>query len=190
LGTDSEPAHDPGRVSARSPLAPHLHRLRSTLARLRGELDLAELDGRAPSEAAFSALGDALQILSAIEAIALGNPVRVVVVDDDERLAELTARRLRGRGLLAESTADLDASLEAARSGARLVVDYGVLANQEGAHVEAALSTSGAIVVSGSVSEADRRRALAMGAAAFMVKPVEIDALVELLRREPEAKRR
>ncbi len=61
-------------------LAAALHRLRSTLARLKAELELAkEEDSAAPVERLLGDLDDALQQLRAVEQVALGL-VTVLVV--------------------------------------------------------------------------------------------------------------
>src|ERR1700676_3629573 len=85
-------------------LAAALHRLRSTLARLKAELELAQADGAAPPVSRLlSDLEQAFALLREVERAALGL-VTVLVVDDDARLAELTARGLRRSGYEAEST--------------------------------------------------------------------------------------
>jgi hypothetical protein len=79
-------------------LAGGLHRLRSTLARLKAELELAQADGLAPPVSRLlSDLQEALALLREVERAALGL-VTVLVVDDDARLADLTARGLRRSG--------------------------------------------------------------------------------------------
>jgi CheY-like chemotaxis protein len=183
-GHDAEAA-TPSVGSAR--LAPALHRLRSTLARLRGELELAELDQRPPGSATFAALEQALAQLSEVESLALALPARVYVLDDDPRLAELTANRLRRHGFDVLLGSELHTVVSSVGPGDRLVVDYGLLGERHDSAVESILARSRAIVVSGSASHASRERALAMGAVAYLVKPVEFEVLVALLRGEPEA---
>src|ERR1043166_10253444 len=78
--------------SSRPELAAALHRLRSTLARAKAELELAHTDGESPPpDRLLSDLREALQLLGQVEAIAL-SIVPVLVLDDDERLRGLTAR--------------------------------------------------------------------------------------------------
>src|SRR5438309_6406927 len=73
--------------SFRAELAAALHRLRSTLARARAELELAELDGDAPPvDRLRGDLSEALELLGAVETAAFAI-VPVLVLDDDERLA-------------------------------------------------------------------------------------------------------
>ena len=163
-------------------LADQLHRLRSTMARLRSELDLLELDGRPPGREVFAAVDEAFDWLDRIEAASFETPVRVLVADDDERLAELTATRLQRFGFTVESAGELAGALDRLRPGDRLVVDYGMIASGAQAEVAAVLRECRAIVVSGAVSDAAREHALAMGAVAYLVKPVEMAELARLLR--------
>jgi len=94
--------------SFRSPeLAAALHRLRSTLARLKAELELAEAEGSAAMPGRLLGdLNESLMLLQAVEQAAFG-VAPVLVVDDDARLAELTARGLRRLGYDADSTSTL-----------------------------------------------------------------------------------
>jgi CheY-like chemotaxis protein len=166
-----------------------LHRLRSSLARLRGELELLELDNRPPGREVFVALDEAFEWLGRVEAASLGPSVRVVLADDDARLSELTASRLRRLGFHVEAVADLASALEKIRAGDRLVVDYGLISDAAALDVERIAAEGRMIVVSGSVAEVDRNRALALGAAAYLVKPVEMTELAQLLRA-PAAEQR
>src|SRR5437588_12544272 len=83
-----------------------LHRLRSSLARAQAEAELLGLDG-APASRTLDAIADALTQLSTLEDALLhpidklGRTLRVVVIDDDARLAEITATRLQRRGIAA-----------------------------------------------------------------------------------------
>src|SRR5437868_6687851 len=110
--------------SRREAEAAALHQLRSTLARLKAELELAELDKLPPGPDAVAALDDAFQLLTALELALLPVTGRVFVLDDDARLAELFANRLRRRGFAVEVGTDLEAVVAQVQSGDRLVVDY------------------------------------------------------------------
>ena len=111
--------------SSRPELAAALHRLRSTLARARAELELARPDGDSVLiERLLGDLSEALDVLGLVEAAAF-SIVSVLVVDDDERLAELTARGLRRMGYVAESAA----RLRALRPREVVVFDLGVLSS-------------------------------------------------------------
>src|SRR2546428_3176956 len=58
--------------SSRTELAGALHRLRSTLARARAELELAQTDGEpVPADRLVGDLGEALELLGAVEAAAI-----------------------------------------------------------------------------------------------------------------------
>src|SRR6266550_1155126 len=79
--------------SSRTELAGALHRLRSTLARARAELELADADGDAPPvDKLLGDLGEALDLLGAVETAAFAI-VHVLVLDDDEQRAALKAAR-------------------------------------------------------------------------------------------------
>ncbi|MDQ6877869.1 MAG: response regulator [Candidatus Dormibacteraeota bacterium] len=167
--------------SPRTELAATLHRLRSTLARLKAELELSEVDGTAPPidrllgdlEEAFALLGvveDASQLM-----------VRVLVVDDDVRLADITARGLRRMGY------DANASNSVRPLGPRevLVLDLGLL---RGLDVESTKSvrTARPIVVTGATDAESRALAANLQASDYLVKPIELEELVAAIRRRME----
>ncbi|HKC18031.1 MAG TPA: hypothetical protein VKE27_00230, partial [Candidatus Dormibacteraeota bacterium] len=87
--------------SSRPELVTALHRLRSTLARAKAELELADSEGELVTRLRGDLL-EALDLLGQVESLAL-RIVPVLVLDDDERLGELTARGLRRLGFDAES---------------------------------------------------------------------------------------
>jgi CheY-like chemotaxis protein len=164
--------------SSRPELAAALHRLRSTLARAKAELELAQTDGESPPpDRLLSDLREALQLLGQVEAISL-SIVPVLVLDDDERLGELTARGLRRLGYDAESTG----RLRALRPGEIVVLDLGMTASLGEAH-RAAIRTARPIVVTGSADPQSRAIANDLGATDYLVKPVEIDDLVAAIIR-------
>lgn len=159
-------------------LASALHRLRSTLARTKGELELAEEDGAAPSVAhLLSDLEEALGHLAAAEE-AVEPAVRVLVVDDDARLAEITARALRRRGFDADSSG----TLRLAMAGEVLVLDLGVVAGVDDAVLED-VRTARPIIVTGGTDRASRMLGERVDASAYLVKPVDVDELAEAIRR-------
>src|SRR2546427_3070881 len=82
--------------SSSSPeLAAAMHRLRSTLARARAELELARTDGDPlPVDRLLGDLREALDLLGRVEAAAF-EIVAGLVVDGGERPAERTTRGLR-----------------------------------------------------------------------------------------------
>ena len=164
--------------SSNPELAATLHRLRSTLARLKAELELAETDGDTPPiPRMLGDLREALELVGAVEVAAL-NVVRVLVVDDDERLGELTARGLRRLGYEAESTP----KLRPLRVGEILVLDLGVVGSID-AGGRAVLQAAKPIVVTGAADAASRSLATSLEASDYLVKPVELEDLVAAISR-------
>ena len=170
--------------SSRTELASALHRLRSTLARVRAELEAAADEGvPPPGEVLVQDLREALDLLGSVEALALG-VVRVLVVDDDERLGELTARGLRRLGY------DAMASTRLPRLGPHelVVFDLGQLATLSPAE-RSALKTARPIVVTGAADPASRALALDLGASDYLVKPVEPAELAAAIQRRAQEER-
>jgi CheY-like chemotaxis protein len=162
-------------------LAATLHRLRSTLARLKAELELSEVDGAAPPidrllgdlEEAFALLGvveDASQLV-----------VRVLVVDDDARLADITARGLRRMGY------DANASNGLRPLGPRevLVFDLGLLPGLD-AESTKSVRTARPIVVTGATDPESRALAANLQASDYLVKPIELEELAAAIKRRME----
>jgi CheY-like chemotaxis protein len=159
-------------------LATALHRLRSTLARLKAELELAEADGRAaPAERLLGDLNEALVLLRAVEQAAFGT-VSVLVVDDDARLAELTARGLRRLGYDAESME----ALREIRPREVVVFDLGLAAGLD-ADSRSALKAARPIFVTGATDPGSRALAAGLDASDYLVKPVELEDLVAAINR-------
>lgn len=168
--------------SSRTELAGALHRLRSTLARMRAELEIAEADGEAPpADRLLADLGQALGLLGDVEAAAL-SIVRVLVLDDDERLGELTARGLRRMGFDAESST----AMRPIRPRELVVLDLGMVGSLDPAACES-LKQARPIVVTGAADPASREVAAGLGASDYLVKPVELDELVASLKRRAGA---
>jgi CheY-like chemotaxis protein len=159
-------------------LAAALHRLRSTLARLKAELEMAQADGTAPpADRLLGDVNDALMFLRAVEQAAFGT-VSVLVVDDDARLAELTARGLRRLGYEAES-AD---ALRDLRPGEVVVFDLGLEAALSES-TRSALKAARPIVVTGATDRGSRALAAGLDASDYLVKPVELEDLVAAISR-------
>ena len=159
-------------------LAAALHRLRSTLARLKAELELA--DAEAEQSLPGRLLGDlneALVLLQEVEQAAFG-VVPVLVVDDDSRLAELTARGLRRLGYDANSTS----TLRVLRPKEIVVFDLGLVAALNPSE-RAALKAARPIVVTGATDPGSRAMASSFDASDYLVKPVELDELVKAISR-------
>ena len=171
-------ASDTGSSRSRPERPAALHRLRSTLARLKAELEMSEADGTTPPvERLLEDIDEAFGHLSDAEE-AERPAVRVLVVDDDERLAEITARGLRRLGFEADSVSSLPASF----AGVIVVVDLGAL---EGAEADAleAVRAARPIVVTGATDRASRAAAERLGASDYLLKPVELDDLAAAIKR-------
>jgi DNA-binding response OmpR family regulator len=99
------------------------------------------------------------------------------VFDDDERLAELTARGLRRLGFDAESGSRFRAP------GPRelVVFDLGLATRLSGPERDA-LRAARPIVVTGATDRVSRALAAGLDAADYLVKPVEPDALAAAIR--------
>ena len=165
-------------LPARAEVASALHRLRSTLARLKAELELAELDGKPPPvDRLLDDLQEALALLGALEA-ATYSAGPVLVVDDDERLGELTARGLRRLGYEAGSRN----TLRPLRPGEVVVFDLGMAASLS-ADDGVALKASRPIVVTGAADTASRALAASLDASEYLLKPVELEDLAAAISR-------
>jgi CheY-like chemotaxis protein len=170
--------------SSRPDLAAALHRLRSTLARAKAELELAQADAETPPlERLLGDLGEALQLLGEVEAAAL-SIVPVLVLDDDERLAELTARGLRRLGYDAEASS----RLRALKPAEVVVLDLGLTASLSAAD-RVTLRSARPIVVTGSADPHSRATAEDLAASDYLVKPVEIEDLAAAISRHTAAAR-
>jgi len=164
--------------SSRPELPAALHRLRSTLARLKAELELAMADGDGPPMERL--LDDVREALSQLEAVEDASQLRgaVLVVDDDERLGEITARGLRRLGFNAGSSSKLSA-LPAREV---LVFDLSVLEALD-ARSHRDLKASRPIVVTGATDEASRALAASLDASDYLVKPVVLEELAAAIKR-------
>ena len=159
-------------------LAASLHRLRSTLARAKAELELAASDRKAPPTSRLIAdLDDALDALAAAEAAAF-SLAPVIVIDDDERLAELTARGLRRLGYEVESMR----RLRRLRPSEVVVFDLGLAAHLR-PDERRELKAARPVVVTGATDAASRALAASLDASAYLVKPVELEDLAAAIGR-------
>ena len=164
--------------SPKTELAATLHRLRSTLARLKAELELAEADGlAAPVDRLLADLEEAFTLLGAAEGVSQGR-TRVLVVVDDLRLAEITARGLRRIGFDAVPGSDV----QELREADVLVVDLGLVASLDEAS-KRTVRAAKPIVVTGATDAAGRALAASLDAIDYLVKPVELDELAAAIRR-------
>jgi len=158
--------------SSRSPEAAALHRLRSTLARIKAELELAEADGASPPVGRLlEDLEEAFALLRVAEEA--GEPAtQVLIVDDDRRLGEITATRLRRLGFDARASG----SLRGLKAAQILVVDLGVLAALDQSDLED-VRAARPIIVTGATDRRSRELADSVDASDYLVKPVDLDAL-------------
>jgi len=164
--------------SRKAELGAALHRLRSTLARLKAELELAEVGGALPPAAVLLAdLDQALGLLGLAEQAAFG-AVPILVVDDDERLGELTARGLRRLGYQAEAAR----GPRPPRPGEVVVFDLGLAAGLDSAG-RAELKAARPIVVTGATDPGSRAQAARLDASDYLVKPVELEDLAAAIGR-------
>jgi CheY-like chemotaxis protein len=164
--------------SPKTELAATLHRLRSTLARLKAELELAEADDAAPPiDRLLADLDEAFTLIGRAEGAsqAVG---RVLVVDDDSRLAEITARGLRRMGIEADSSSRLR------ELGDRevLVFDLGLFPSLDAA-AKKSVRAAKPIIVTGATDAAGRALAASLDASDYLVKPVELEELAAAIRR-------
>jgi CheY-like chemotaxis protein len=164
--------------SPRPDLAAALHRLRSTLARLKAELELTEIDGAPPStQRLLDDVREALGHLGAAED-ASQHRGSVLVLDDDVRLAEITARGLRRLGF----EADASSSFRNLRAREVLVFDLSLLeALDDAAHKD--IRAARPIVVTGATDPASRAVAGSLDASDYLVKPIELEELAAAINR-------
>jgi DNA-binding response OmpR family regulator len=149
---------------------------------MRAELELAGADADAlPVDRLLGDLGEALVLLGDVESAALAI-VPVLVLDDDERLAELTARGLRRLGFEAESSG----AFRAPRPREVVVFDLS-LSTALDADGLAALKASRPIVVTGAADPGSRALAADLGASDYLVKPVELEGLAAAINRRSSA---
>ena len=171
MGSDTDSSPRAEAVAA-------LHRLRSTLARVKAELELAEADGTTPPvERLLADLEEAFELLASVEDVEHPHR-RVVVVDDDTRLAEVTARGLRRLGYDADSRG----AIGKVKEGDVLVVDLGFL-DGLGESALARVRASRPIVVTGATDRGSRARAAGVDASHYLVKPVELEELAAAISR-------
>ena len=172
----------------RSELAARLHRLRSLLARLKIQLEMAQEDGSPPDQTLVAAGREAVDLLAGVEEVALGVDVAprgrpVIVIEDDPLAGELLARRLRRRGVQAVQA---DLPLSELPSDAVLVVDLSAMEKAD-ATSRAAVRRARPIVLTGAVGPAAGRRADALAARACLTKPAAIEQILDALRPRSEA---
>jgi DNA-binding response OmpR family regulator len=149
---------------------------------MKAELELAEADGTSPPiERLLEDLEEAFGLLSAAEDA--DQPVtRVLVVDDDSRLAEITARGLRRLGYAARASA----TLGELRLGEVLIVDLGLIDGLDQSQLED-VRAARPIIVTGATDRASRALGDSVRASDYLVKPVELDQLSAAIKRRKQA---
>src|SRR5438270_2982280 len=171
VGTGSRPRADRTEVDRL------LHELRSTLARLKAELDLLAAEDQQEKRNVLDSVDDALRVLDSLElAERVTTPPLVLVIDDDQRLASITARQLARLGFSTQVLENLSAVPAATEVGTRAVVDLGVL-RLAGEDERDQLRLLRPIVVSGSTDPIARIEAESYGASDYLTKPVDLDDL-------------
>jgi len=167
--------------SSRSPEAAALHRLRSALARIKAELELAEADGAPPPVGRLlQDLEEAFSLLSVAEDA--GEPAtQVLIVDDDGRLAEITAKGLRRLGFDARASG----SLRGLKAAEIMVLDLGVLAALDEAELEE-IRAARPIIVTGAADQASSALAERVRATDYLVKPVDLKELRAAIMRRTQ----
>jgi CheY-like chemotaxis protein len=178
-----------------------LHRLRSTLATLRTELELAIDDAAPPAAESVTSADRALALVGELEDQLIGDDRaantqiyapgdgarRVIVADDDQRLAQLLGRRLRRLGYEVTVMSSLSALASKLAPDDTLIVDLSLLQNLDD-WTAASIKAARPIVVSGAVHAKAPDQARELGAIAYLVKPLQMDQLEQALRsRRSEA---
>jgi DNA-binding response OmpR family regulator len=110
----------------------------------------------------------------------------ILVVDDEQRYAEMLARRLGLRGLSCKVCYDGKAAIDTMTKerftliilDLRLPDLYG---SEVLTHIKQIRPETAVIILTGHGTEADREKCLALGAQAFMNKPLEIDRLLAIM---------
>jgi Response regulator containing CheY-like receiver, AAA-type ATPase, and DNA-binding domains len=99
-------------------------------------------------------------------------------VDDDGRLAEITARGLRRMGFDADSSSQV----RELRDGEVLVFDLGLLPGLD-ATAKKSVRAAKPVVVTGATDAAGRALAASLDASDYLVKPVELEQLAAAIKR-------
>lgn len=170
-----------------TPLASSLHRLRSLLARVKIQVEIAHEDRCPPDPGLVAAAREAVEVLARVEECALGiapaHSRRVLVLEDDPLAGDLLARRLRRCGLQAAPGA---LPLPEVPADAVLIVDLSAM-DRADARSREAVARSRPIVLTGAVGPSALARARALGARACLTKPAHMDQILDALRAAGEA---
>jgi two-component system, OmpR family, response regulator len=112
--------------------------------------------------------------------------IDLLIVDDEQRYADMLARRLGLRGLVCEIRYDGQTALEMLAEvpiptvilDLRLPDLYGTEVLRE---IKRSRPETVVIILTGHGTETDRRQCMSLGAHAFMNKPLDIDRLLAIM---------
>ena len=179
MGTGSRPSAD------RTEVERLLHLLRSTLARLKAELELADDHPPSLQSPAIETVNEALLLVGQVERSTVTRPAAgqrtVLVVDDDLRLATAIARQMLRLGVPAIAQASLDNLGELAPDSIRVLIDLGVLRTST-REVINVLSRYHVTVMTGSADPLANLEARSYGASEVLVKPIDPAQLIDQRR--------
>jgi DNA-binding response OmpR family regulator len=145
---------------------------------VKAELEMAVADDSPPpAEQLLDDVRDALSHLGAVEDASLLRG-SVLVLDDDARLAEITARGLRRLGFDADSAE----AVRIPRAGQVLVFDLSLVDALDAAR-QGEVRASRPIIVTGATDTASRALAASLDASDYLVKPVELGELAAAINR-------
>jgi DNA-binding response OmpR family regulator len=148
---------------------------------MKAELELAEADATSPPiERLLEDLEEAFGLLSAAED-AGQHATQVLVVDDDGRLAEITARGLQRLGFDARASS----TVGELRPGEVLVVDLGLIDGLDESQIDG-VRAARPIIVTGASDRGSRALGDSVGASDYLVKPVDLDALSAAIKRRKQ----
>ena len=175
MGIDLQPQADRTEVDRL------LHQLRSTLARLKAELELAA-DANASSRGLVDSVNEAIALLSSLERETRDAPL-VVVIDDDRRLADAVTQQLQRYGFRVASHATLAELPTNLPNNTKVVVDLSCLRLAKPDDAER-IRHLRPVVVTGSSDPLANIEARSYGAAICLLKPVDSTTLWRLLIAE------
>lgn len=112
--------------------------------------------------------------------------VDILIVDDEKRYADMLARRLTLRGMRCDVCYDGASALEAlgALSALAVILDLrlpDIYGTEVLKRIKDSQPQSTVIILTGHGTENDRRQCMALGASAFMNKPLDIDRLMKIM---------
>lgn len=148
---------------------------------MKAELELSEADSTTPPiDRLLADLDEAFALLGNAED-AIQDVARVLVMDDDGRLAAITARGLRRIGFDADSSSQM----RDLRDGEVLVFDLGLFPALD-AGARKSVRAAKPVIVTGATDAAGRALAASLDASDYLVKPVDLEELAAAIRRRLE----